>query len=197
MITLVEPTKIEYSTEDLNRKSSVKYTTQYVKPENPNSYQGKLESKKQQLVQYAENWESLPQAYELITTNPDLLQALSKEEVVDLYSRFDLYSKVTHGRRHLSEKAVQELIELMTTTHYALKENPEQAKQELKQEAQYTTPSLFKTGTYHDRFKRLGSRFESRLEQTVKPQKRIPRGIYLHRENDLEKRVEPIKKSTH
>lgn len=192
MITLIEPSQIKYQVDEKDRENSAKYTTP-----NKKDYQKQLESKKQQLIQYAENWESLPQAYELIVDNENLLQALSKEEAIDLYARLDLYSKVTHGRKNLSEKAVQELVELMSKTHYALKENPEQAKQELEREAQYTTPSLFKTGAYHDRFKRLGSRFESRLEQTVKPQKRIPRGIYLHKENDLEKRVEPIKSSTH
>ena len=160
--------------------------TDYSKRDNPNGYSDPkkysgptsptkpkpLYQKKEELNKYAEKWETLPQAYEFVMANRDLLMNLSSEEAVDLYSRISFYSETTHSRKGISPEACEKLTKYLTTKHPELNKDAEESQARLDREAKYIVPELFKVGEYHDAYSRLGSRFKrSALEdKTYTPQ---------------------------
>ena len=158
MVNTLQPTRTDYS-----KRSSPNWDS------NPNSYFKPASStrpksiylRKEELNKYAEKWETLPQAYEFVMANQDLLMNLSPKETIDLYSRISFYSKTTHGKWGISKEACKKLAKEITTKHPELNKNVEKSKSRLKHEAEYIVPALFKTGEYHYKYSSLGSRFKT------------------------------------
>jgi len=185
--TLQKPTRDYTKRDNPNWDSN---PNPYFKPSSPNRPKP-IYKRKEELNKYAEKWETLPQAYEFVIANQDLLMNLAPEEAVDLYSRIAFYSKETSGRNGISKKACEKLAKAITTQHPELSKNAKESQEKLDREADYVVPELFKKGDYHNANSRLGSRFKtSGLEDKTFPHRITPSKNRFH---GYQKRADRLK----